>query len=171
MIPDAPTRLGQVVGWIQKFVAYQKVRGEAVGSAQGEQRRRTEMIFANWQTQFTMSVLDETGLKLYIKGGVVNNAINIANSSGLALSGTCWPAVKVTFTIATDGTVTPTAAVFDITKNPSSDDHITIDGTTCYAWVFLAKVTVSAGVATVQQWVVGNFFVIPLGKQKQIWYA
>lgn len=171
MIPDAPTRLGQVVQWIQQFVAYQKINDGNRHRRTDDVRRRTECVFEDASSVFEVSCVSDSGLSLYIKGGVVNNALTVADSSAISFSATCWPAVKVTFSIAADGTVIPTGAEFDISRNADTDPHISISGSTCYAWVFLAKVTVADGVPSVAQWVNGNFFVLPLGLQKQVWYA
>lgn len=105
-----------------------------------------------------------------VAAGVVNNALQIAKTQ-LSYTSPMYPAVAVVFTINADGTVVPSSASLVTNQDPSTDPHIVISGSSVTVYCFLAKVETVSGASTVQQWLTGNFFVSPLGYQKQLWYA
>ena len=104
-----------------------------------------------------------------VAAGVVNNALQIAKTQ-LSYTSPMYPAVAVVFTINADGTVVPSSASLVTNKVPT-DPHVVISGSAVTVYCFLAKVETVSGASTVQQWLTGNFFVSPLGYQKQLWYA
>lgn len=112
--------------------------------------------------------------KIFIRGGVVNNAIEIASdTSGWdPPQNPCYPAVSIGFSVNADGTVAINSAAVTLQYSPTGS-HITISGSSVQMFVFLGKVYTPEGMSglDVDQWMKGNFFAIPLGNQKQVWYA
>lgn len=117
---------------------------------------------------------DETETKrVSIRAGIVNNTLEVA-AQDFSFPGSpnpFYPAIYVSFTLNSDGTVIPDD--FDVTNqyDPGTSAHVTISGSTVTVACFIGKVSTTNGVTTVEQWITNNFFVIPLGMQKQMWYA
>lgn len=148
--------------------------GEAlcIGASQRPSQVASESVVSH-PFQITIRTVNDVE-QIFIRGGVVNNAIEIAGDTNGTTppQNPCYPAVSMGFTINSDGTVLLTSASVTLQYTPSGS-HVTINGGSCQMFVFLGKVYTPEGMTglAVDQWITGNFFAIPLGTQKQVWYA
>lgn len=143
--------------------------GLAISSSTGSRSTQEAAQYASHPFKVT-TYTSSGSVVIGVAAGVVNNALQIAKTQ-LSYTSPMYPAVAVVFTINADGTVVPSSASLVTNKDPSTDPHIVISGSSVTVYCFLAKVETVSGASAVQQWLTGNFFVSPLGYQKQLWYA
>lgn len=110
-----------------------------------------------------------------VRSGVVNNNAEIQESFVTIGAGSTYLYVQAEFTINTDGTVEldREATANNGVQAASSlvNEHVQADfaAHTCRVYCYIAEVTKDGDTVEIDQWINGNFFVSPLGYEKQIW--